>query len=762
MTKIAIANKLDYSQLPKSDRHLVKHKVTFGLEFEMAFPEEELIENLRDYEGALTSRLRDPQYTISEEHLGHSTYGLSLGDWSASLKDENEDDEDDEDDDTEELEEGADTEVATKYEWLFTYLSLLFEKYCPSEKISVMKASYGGADYSGWSFTTDTSVKGGLSVELISPIMTFDTNMEDRVKSIFDFIKASGAETNESTGLHVTVGGKEDTGNFDVLTFAILINDKDILNKFNRVGNTYAKGTLSAILNKAAGSQDIDWPEDAEDNPTLSYEDEGTDNAEAIQQHGNDTAKDLEMYSDRYFSVNLTKKNGTIEYRGMGGDYIRKGLDYITRTIRRICGSFVIANTPDLYEQPKVKDVVRRRILNFLSTETVSHKEWARIARNAIKRTEDPLEAKQIGTSDYLNLRTAISLAGIKHYPLHIHSPAKGDENNTLLIAEFGSSMSRSPAVFEFSLHPGDTTFLLDRIVVRADLKNAIKDSAEVVTFLYRSLKYLSTHKIIPDTNKIEALDKLRATGLITDPTANKLLSMVPDIGGLPSEVTKKTAYEQLEHVKAKYDDPAEYKLKNFNANVQKYAENIARKLPDTTTYWTREEFVARTLSLRSIKTPFISNVAKFITGGLFGGEGSALKAYLLFVCGSDTYKQAIEDLLKNQVQESNAIKHCAEFHNAINKILSSEEVKELVDTIINKGLEKTSPEYSRALQRNGRSAEFLNQMSRIGEHLAEWADVSKPTIIEKYRLYSMEIDPKATPNQVLAIVTKAMNNHSY
>ena len=752
-TQIITANKMDYSQLPKSDKHLIKHGVTFGLEFEMVFDEDQLIGRLLANKDLIIPLVIEPK---EKQNLKGTDYTTLQG-WSGAYEDEDEEE---------------DAVETTRYGWLFAYLSLLFSKYCPNEKISIMRDGYSGADYSGWSFTTDRSIEGGLSVELISPILDFTENMESRVKSIFAFIKASGAETNESTGLHVTLGSPEGTTDFDLLTFGILINDRDILDKFDRIGNPYTKGSLSVLLNKAAGKEDTDWPANRE-NPTYNEPDEDEDgqptkfrNASEIQDESRYLPNELGMYDDRYFSINMSKEN-LIEYRGIGGDYLRKGPEIITRLIRRLCGAFVIANSRKLYEQPKVKDVVKRRISAFLDLNTADYRDWARATRRAIKRKRDNLD-KQIGTRKTFGISKDLDIPGVsKAYPMTISNAY----DDAILTVEYGSGFAgaRKQAIqIYLKLTEGDSTFKLARVNIDNDMRTSLRYAAILVKALYKILKYIATHKVIPDDRKAEAVAKLRESNLIYNKTASKILSMIPDLGGSPAEVTKKIAEEQITTVQKRIGNTEEAAKDRRLASLHARADSISKSIKDLAMWGNKTAFITSALALEYIKAPFIRDVNLFVTGNFDSAANSIFKVFALFACGGD-YIDRLNALLRYEIytqikqlsgsyipNKQRTIKDITYFYETLLGIVTNKYIKEPIRFVIEK-LETDSKAHEAALERKADPKTFLEEVSqeakKLEQSVNDTADHARVTR-ELYNLYSIVFDPdtdKATVEKTVA-----------
>ncbi len=112
-----------------------------------------------------------------------------------------------------------------------------------------------------WAVENDSSIddEGGTGAEIISPVFDTPRQMLTEMKGFFEHIK-SGATTNSSTGLHVTMswngerGGYEGTNNAEAnkLKMATLLGDAYLLSTFGRENNTYTRQQSQQIKKKAA------------------------------------------------------------------------------------------------------------------------------------------------------------------------------------------------------------------------------------------------------------------------------------------------------------------------------------------------------------------------------------------------------------------------------------------------------------------------------------------------------------------------------
>lgn len=105
-------------------------------------------------------------------------------------------------------------------------------------------------DITEYAVESDSSIDGdGTGAEIISPVFTKPRNMLEELKKFFEMLQEKGAETNRSTGLHVTMSWDGERAGYEgqnriepnKAKMALLLGDKYLLQTFNREGNSYAR-----------------------------------------------------------------------------------------------------------------------------------------------------------------------------------------------------------------------------------------------------------------------------------------------------------------------------------------------------------------------------------------------------------------------------------------------------------------------------------------------------------------------------------------
>jgi hypothetical protein len=119
---------------------------------------------------------------------------------------------------------------------------------------------YGETRTNGWAVETDSSIEsGGTGAEIISPVYISPRQMLEEMRTFFEHIDEHGAETNSSTGLHVTMSwhgeaaGIPSAAEANRLKMASLLGDSYLLSTFGRERNSYTK-QQSKNLKKAAAN----------------------------------------------------------------------------------------------------------------------------------------------------------------------------------------------------------------------------------------------------------------------------------------------------------------------------------------------------------------------------------------------------------------------------------------------------------------------------------------------------------------------------
>ena len=206
------------------------------------------------------------------------------------------------------------------------------------------------------SLDADEPGDGGL--EFISPPLPI-TEMFSDLQKVIKWAKQTGCYTNDSTGLHINVsvpGWDGDSSKLDYVKLAVLLGDEYVLEEFGRSGNTYCKSALKIVKDHIRQR-----PEDA------------TALLEKMKSHLNTAAAKVihSGTTSKYTSIN--NKNGYIEFRSPGGDWLNAGTDKIESTLLRFVVALDAAVDETKYKQEYAKKLYKLLAPSNDSSDTLQY-----------------------------------------------------------------------------------------------------------------------------------------------------------------------------------------------------------------------------------------------------------------------------------------------------------------------------------------------------------------------------------------------------
>ena len=216
---------------------------------------------------------------------------------------------------------------------------------------AVGKRVYTSTSYHGarrapdaYSLEPDSSIDadaGDAGLEFISPPMPVDEMLED-LRAVGDWAREKGCYTNRSTGLHINVSVPDySLDKLDYVKLAILLGDKYVLEQFGRLSNSYARSSLDIIKDRAKDNEDVDRLL-----KQLKSNVEGI--ASKILHSGR---------TDKYTSINT--KDGYVEFRSAGGDWLTRNFDKIENTMLRYIVALDAACDPEKYKKEYYKGLYK-------------------------------------------------------------------------------------------------------------------------------------------------------------------------------------------------------------------------------------------------------------------------------------------------------------------------------------------------------------------------------------------------------------------
>lgn len=183
----------------------------------------------------------------------------------------------------------------------------------------------------------DEDSDGGL--EFISPPLPIVDMLTD-LQKVRRWAQATGCYTNKSTGLHINVSIDNVTPeSLDYVKLALLLGDQYVLEQFGRTGNTYCESAVKKITkNIATFSAD-------QIVAAMDHMRAGLANLASRSVHSGSTNK--------YISIN--NKNGYIEFRSPGGDWLNEPFEKVENTLLRMVVALDAACDPEKYRQEYLK-----------------------------------------------------------------------------------------------------------------------------------------------------------------------------------------------------------------------------------------------------------------------------------------------------------------------------------------------------------------------------------------------------------------------
>ena len=183
---------------------------------------------------------------------------------------------------------------------------------------------------------------GDSGLEFVSPPLPIDQIMSD-LNKVKKWADQTGCYTNDSTGLHINISVPDyDLDKLDFVKLALLMGDEYVLQQFGRVGNTYAKSALGKVRDHVQKR-----PYEAKYLLDKMKSQMGALASKAI--HSGITEK--------YTSINT--KDGHVEFRSPGGDWLDDNFDKIENTLMRFTVALSAAMDPAAYREEYLKKLYK-------------------------------------------------------------------------------------------------------------------------------------------------------------------------------------------------------------------------------------------------------------------------------------------------------------------------------------------------------------------------------------------------------------------
>lgn len=186
--------------------------------------------------------------------------------------------------------------------------------------------------------------RSDTGLEIISPPLPLQKMIND-LENLKKFLNEKKAKTNRSTGLHINISLPE-SQKIDYVKLVLFSGDDYVLEQFDRRFNQYARNALKTIeSNVKSKRMGIFDPSDLF--KTLK---EGSIElaSRILQQH---------VGEEKYTSIHL--KQGYIEFRSPGGNWLDKDIDTLTNTTLRYARAMTIAGDPESEKKEYLKKLYK-------------------------------------------------------------------------------------------------------------------------------------------------------------------------------------------------------------------------------------------------------------------------------------------------------------------------------------------------------------------------------------------------------------------
>jgi hypothetical protein len=185
-----------------------------------------------------------------------------------------------------------------------------------------------------------------MGLEFVSPPLPLDELLNDlnKVKAWADKNGCYTGKANK-TGLHINVSVPGyDLSKLDYVKLALLLGDEYVLQQFGRSAESYAKSSMGKVR------------EIVRQNP-----DQAQALLDKMRGHMNQFASRAiaSGSTDKFVSINTLDKNGYIEFRSPGGDWLDANFDKIENTLLRFTVAMAAAIDPDAYREEYQKKLYK-------------------------------------------------------------------------------------------------------------------------------------------------------------------------------------------------------------------------------------------------------------------------------------------------------------------------------------------------------------------------------------------------------------------
>lgn len=242
---------------------------------------------------------------------------------------------------------------------------------------SMFKEVSDTANTKAWHFHYDGSIDAedmpnNIPVEISSPVFPTPNIMLTEMASLFNYLIANKAKTNESTGLHVTMSYRGPTQQYNKVKIVLLLNDKYWLEKFNRQNNEYASSQIDRIVPNIDVSK------------ALTLKDSQLKQIEKVILPT--------IATDKYYAVHFKNlenidKNKLIEFRIMGGSGYEKQYSEVKKAVTQYAGVMEAGYNPEAFKDEYNEEL--RKILQIVKQSSEQVNEFQKLIKRLMQSVGD-------------------------------------------------------------------------------------------------------------------------------------------------------------------------------------------------------------------------------------------------------------------------------------------------------------------------------------------------------------------------------------
>lgn len=255
-----------------------------------------------------------------------------------------------------------------------------------------------------WHFHYDSSIEpennSSIPVEISSPVFPTPNTMLTEMASLFNYLIANKAKTNESTGLHVTMSYRGPTKRYNKVKIVLLLNDKYWLEKFNRQNNSYARSQIDGIL------PNIDLRK------ALTLKDTQLNQLEKLILPT--------IATDKYYAVHFKKlenidKNKLVEFRILGNKDYEQQYDEVKKAVTQYAGVMEAGYNPEAFKDEYNEEL--RKILQIVKQSGEKHNEFKQLIKRLIQSVDGAPDRLKRNLSAFVEPKSDIGTTSFL-YPL--------------------------------------------------------------------------------------------------------------------------------------------------------------------------------------------------------------------------------------------------------------------------------------------------------------------------------------------------------